>query len=133
MGTHSINRRKKRKKMNLGTNLLRYFLITLNTIFMLFATGMFVTAILGEVYYRDYFDVVSGQAVLEGLLGTACFYFYHFNARLEWCLQTSCQLVKSLHFSMYNCLRQSAIDECFCPGLYGQVAALFRECNVKRN
>jgi len=61
--------------MNLGTNLLRYFLITLNTIFMLFATGMFVTAILGEVYYRDYFDVVSGQAVLEGLLGTACFIF----------------------------------------------------------
>merc|ERR1712048_288912 len=71
---HSLNKSsKKRKKMNLGTNLLRYFLITLNTIFMLFATGVFVSAILGEVYYRDYFDVVSGQAVLEVLLGTACF------------------------------------------------------------
>jgi len=63
------------EKMNLATNLLRYFLITLNTVFMLFATGMFVTAIMGEVYYRDYFDVVSGQAVLEGLLGTSCFIF----------------------------------------------------------
>ena len=36
---------------------------------------MFVTAILGEVYYRDYFDVVSGQAVLEELLGIARFIF----------------------------------------------------------
>ena len=39
------------------------------------ATGIFVTAIMGEVYYRDYFDIVSGQAALECLLGTACFIF----------------------------------------------------------
>ena len=30
---------------------------------------------MGEVYYRDYFDIVSGQAALECLLGTASFIF----------------------------------------------------------
>ena len=42
----------------------RYFLLSLNTIFIIFAGGLFGAAIWSELFYRNYFDVVDGQPVL---------------------------------------------------------------------
>jgi hypothetical protein len=50
--------------MGVGTNLQRYFLITLNTIFIFFSAALFAAALWSEFFYRDYFDVVDGQPVL---------------------------------------------------------------------
>lgn len=61
--------------MSVGTNLLRYFLLSLNTIFIIFAGGLFGAAIWSELFYRNYFDVVDGQPVLVFLFSSSCFIF----------------------------------------------------------
>lgn len=57
--------------MSVGINLLRCFLILFNTIFVLFAGALFAAAIWSDISYRDYFELVNVQPVLEFLFATS--------------------------------------------------------------
>ena len=52
------------RALNIKWTWYRYFLLSLNTIFIIFAGGLFGAAIWSELFYRNYFDVVDGQPVL---------------------------------------------------------------------
>jgi len=57
--------------MSIAINILRYFLILFNTVFVFFAGLLFAAAIWSDISYRDYFDLVNVQPVLEFLFVTS--------------------------------------------------------------
>jgi len=57
--------------MGCGSNILRCFLVLFNTFFVLFAGLLFVAAIWSDISYREYFDIVNVQPVLEFLFATS--------------------------------------------------------------
>jgi len=57
--------------MSIGLNLLRYFLILFNTIFVIFSGALFAAAIWSDISYRDYFELVNVKPVLEFLFATS--------------------------------------------------------------
>jgi len=58
-------------EMSVAISMLRFFLILFNSIFVLFAGLLFGAAIWSDFEYRDYFDIVNVQPVLEFLFVTS--------------------------------------------------------------
>jgi len=57
--------------MNVGINLLRFFLVVINTVFVLLSGGLFAAAIWSDLSYREYFEIVNVKPVLEFLFATS--------------------------------------------------------------
>ena len=57
--------------MNVGINLLRFFLVAINTVFVLLSGGLFAAAIWSDFSYREYFEIVNVKPVLEFLFATS--------------------------------------------------------------
>lgn len=57
--------------MKVGINLLRFFLVAINTVFVLLSGGLFAAAIWSDFSYREYFEIVDVKPVLEFLFATS--------------------------------------------------------------
>ncbi|CBY16452.1 unnamed protein product [Oikopleura dioica] len=57
--------------MNVGINLLRFFLVAINTVFVFLSGGLFAAAIWSDFSYREYFEIVNVKPVLEFLFATS--------------------------------------------------------------
>lgn len=57
--------------MKIAVNFLRFFLISINTVFILLSGGLFAAAIWSDFSYREYFEIVDVKPVLEFLFATS--------------------------------------------------------------
>ena len=117
--------------MNVGINLLRFFLVAINTVFVLLSGGLFAAAIWSDFSYREYFEIVNVKPVLEFLFATSVAIFLislagwaaaykahrgtvvnilltYFGKNNFKIIQSFFRFVANLSFSFDRCLRRAA-------------------------